>query len=282
MTIIKNIGRLCPTNENGTIQNDSSHASVPPEFRALIEDVIEKYIIHLETNLHSVYIRGSIPRGVGIYGVSDLDTIAIVRKKVKHLDLSWVEEVEQTLNAQYECVNGVEFSFYYIEDILAASTFSIIPFMLKTHSICVAGADVRPMLPDYKADRTLGNEHLVNLATHIERAKEDLDGNEDPVDIMDCCTWIMKIIVRAGLALVIEKEHRYTRDLYPAYQLFSNHYPEKSAAMRQAVMYAIQPIENPHEITSFLYNMGHWMIHEAEKWLQIYNPKKDLHMKLLK
>lgn len=29
----------------------------------------------------------------------------------------------------------------------------------------------------------------------------------------------MKIIVRAGLALVIEKENKYTRDLFPAFNL---------------------------------------------------------------
>ena len=48
-----------------------------------------------------------------------------------------------------------------------------------------------------------------------KNACDDLQDNSDREDIKDCCKWIMKIIVRAGLALVITKENTYTRDLYP-------------------------------------------------------------------
>ncbi|MDY7224165.1 hypothetical protein [Halalkalibacterium halodurans] len=89
------------------------------------------------------------------------------------------------------------------------------------------------------------------LKQQIIRAKEDLLDNEDRADIIDCCIWIMKLIVRAGLALVIEKEHRYTRDLYPAYQIFAKHYHEKGAEMKQALQYAIAPVDL--HLDSFIY-----------------------------
>jgi hypothetical protein len=152
--------------------------------------------------------------------------------------------------------------------------------MIKTHSVCVFGEDLTVHLPKYKADKTLGNEHLVNLKNQVEQAKEDLDGNEDIEDILDCCSWVMKIIVRAGLALVIEKENQYTRDLFPAYKIFSEHYPEKEPDMKQAVKYAINPIENPNEILDFLEGIGNWMVNESEKWLQVHNPEKVSNMEV--
>ncbi len=221
-----------------------------------------------------MYVRGSIPRGLGIANVSDLDTIAITNRDTNDIDLSWVNEAEQELNKKVDFVNGVEFSFYTIEDILDTTTFSIIPFMIKTHSVCVFGKDLKNDLPNYKADKTLGNEHLVNLKEQVEQAMKELEGNEDTEDILDCCGWIMKIIVRAGLALVIEEEHQYTRDLFPAYKAFSKYYPEKENELRQALKYAIKPSRNADEILVFLNEMGNWMINEAEKWLQVYNPKK--------
>lgn len=143
---------------------------------------------------------------MGIYGVSDLDTIAITNRETKDIDLKWVDKAENDLNRKYDCIKGVEFSFYSIEDMIETINFSIIPFMIKTHSVCVYGEDIRGQLPNYKADKTLGNQHLVNLKNQIKQAKEDVVGNDDKEDILDCCAWIMKIIVRAGLALVIEKE----------------------------------------------------------------------------
>ncbi|WP_045516654.1 hypothetical protein [Neobacillus niacini] len=274
MAVIKDIGRYCPTNDRGLILNDSNKSKIQPEFLEVIEQVVKDYQIHLGNNLHSIYIRGSIPRGLGIGGVSDLDTIAITHKKPSELYLQWTSEVEGRLNAQFSCINGVELSFYHIDEILETTIFSIIPFMLKTHSICVYGEDLSPHLPDYKANKTLGNDHLIKLKEQIELAREDLVDNDDLSDILDCCGWIMKIIVRAGLALVIVEENLYTRDLYPAYNIFAKHYPEKEHDMKQALHYAIEPTTNADRLLIFLNEFGQWMIQESEKWLQIHNPSK--------
>ncbi|KPL58432.1 hypothetical protein [Rossellomorea vietnamensis] len=279
MTKIKEIGRFCPMDANGYLINDSRVEKIGPVFLKVVEEVIVWYQTHLKEDLHSIYIRGSVPRGLEIEGVSDLDTIAITNRRIKDLDLNWVEKAEQEVNKRFPCINGVEFSFYEKEDILNTEAFSIMPFMIKTHSVCVYGEDVKAHLPDYKADTSLGNEHLVNVAKQIELAKEDLNGNDDREDIADCCVWIMKIIVRAGLALVINEEKTYTRDLYPAYKLFSKHYPEKESEMKQAVEYAINPVDDPIEILDFLGRMGEWMIQESERWLEVHNPRKARNLK---
>lgn len=278
--MIKNIGYFCSTDTENNIINDSRLDYIKPEFYTVIKEIIELYKTRLGGDLHSVYIRGSIPRGLGIYGVSDLDTIAVVNKDVKDIDFGWTAQAEQNLNDKFGHINGIEMAFYGVDDILITDEFFIIPFMIKTHSICVFGDNLIPQLPNYKADKALGNEHLFNLSAQIQTAKNDLEDNDGLEDILDCCSWIMKIIVRAGLALVIEEEHKYTRDLYPAYQIFSKHYPEKEAEMKQAVKYAVDPSSDPDEITAFLNHLGDWMIHEAEKWLQKQNPKLLPHMKI--
>ncbi|MGP4072906.1 nucleotidyltransferase [Piscibacillus sp. B03] len=280
MTQIKSIGRFLELNDDGYLINESSKKNIKPAYYNVIEEVIRTYRAHLGDHLHSIYVRGSIPRGLGLEHVSDLDTLAVTTEKTLDADLEWVERAEVKINNQFEYVNGLELSVYPIEDILEVNRFSVIPFIIKTHSICVDGKDLSVFLPDYKPDKALGNEHLINLSNQIQQAKEDLEGNEDDEDILDCCQWIMKIIVRAGLALVIEEENKYTRDLYPAYKIFSKYYPEKEADMEQAFKYAIEPIDNPNEIIDFLNGMGHWMVQEAEKWLEKYNPDKESWLKI--
>jgi len=88
----------------------------------------------------------------------------------------------------------------------------------------------------------------------------------------------MKIIVRTGLALVITKENTYTRDLYPAYKMFSKYYPEKESDMRKALEYAITPIIDTNQLLSFLNEYGTWMVSEADKWLQCYNPNREINI----
>lgn len=138
-----------------------------------------------------------------------------------------------------------------------------------------------PQLPRYRADEALANDHLIHLQGQIKNACNDLQDNSDTDDMKDCCKWIMKILVRAGLALVITKANTYTRDLYPAYKLFSDYFPEKENDMKKALEYAITPIIDANLLLSFLNDFGMWLVSEADKWLQFYNPNRELNMKIL-
>lgn len=280
MTTIRAIGSLCVTDSDGHIINHSDWNNINPIFLPVINDVVHTYSTHLQDDLHSVYIRGSIPKGIGIEGVADLDTIAITKQKLNNLQLKRIKEVEQELTQKHTCVDGIELSVHCMEAVLNTSSFSIISFILQTHGLCVFGEDFIPQLPKYKANEALANDHLIHLQSQIKNACDDLQDNSDIEDIKDCCKWIMKIIVRAGLALVITKENTYTRDLYPAYKVFSYYYPEKESDMRKALEYAITPIIDTNQLLSFLNEFGTWMVIEADKWLQCFNPTRELNMKI--
>ena len=137
--------------------------------------------------------------------------------------------------------------------------------MIQTHSVCIFGEDVRMFLPKYKVSQELAYEHIIQLRKQIGQARKELIHNKGVGDIADCCRWIMKIIIRAGLALTIDREGLYTRDLYPAYTLFSKHFPEQEENMREALQYVIEPINDINEILLFLNTFGEWLIEMAER-----------------
>ncbi|MFD2442572.1 nucleotidyltransferase [Bacillus sp. CGMCC 1.16607] len=274
MNQILEIGHLCRIDDNGDIVNESDIHKVQNLFMEPIHCIKEYCLSFLPNDIHSIYIRGSVPRGLGIEGISDLDCIIITHSSPKSLDLNWVEKAEKEINNRCSSINGVELSFHSLLEATESKYFSIIPFMLKTHSICLYGEDLSSSLPNYKANLPLANDHIIKIKSQIQRAKRDLDGNQDIEDIKDCCVWIMKLMIRCGLALVIVDEKTYTRDLYPAYQLFSKHYPQKEKHMRKALEFAVNPSSNPIELLHFLNDFGDWLNLEAEEWMIDHNPDR--------
>lgn len=266
--MIKKIGRFCSVDDTGYIINDSHINKIQPIFLEVIQEVKNTCFQSLQDDLHSIYIRGSVPRGIGIEGIADIDTIILVRKDTKEIDLGWIESIQQQLLQKFSCISEVELSFYDVEEVLHSSRFSFISFMIQTHGVCIFGEDIRSQLPTYKVSQELAREHLIHLQSQIEQACEELIHNKGKDDITDCCRWIMKIVVRAGLALTIDKEGLYSRDLYPAYELFSRHFPEQEQNMRKALQYAVNPIEDIKEIVVFLDDFGSWMIKEADYYLE--------------
>ncbi|MDZ5608977.1 nucleotidyltransferase [Bacillus pseudomycoides] len=267
MSIIKKIGRFCPVDDTGYIINDSHINKIQSVFLEVIQEVKDTCFQSLQDDLHSIYIRGSIPRGIGIEGIADIDTIILVRKAPEEINLEWSENIEQQLLQKFNSISGVELSFYDVEEVIHSAYFSFISFMIQTHGVCIFGEDIRPRLTKYKVSKELAYEHLIHLQAQIEQAREELIHNEGREDIKDCCRWIMKIVVRAGLALTIDREGLYSRDLYPAYELFSKHFPEQERNMRKALQYAVNPIGEIIEILTFLNNFGSWMIKEADHYL---------------
>lgn len=280
MTEIKQIGSLCSLDNKGYIINQSDPNKINQKFQEVIRKINESCVSFLPKEIHSIYIRGSLPRGLEIEGVSDVDVIIVTYSDPQNIDLDWVEETEQLIDQKFPFINGVELEFCPLIEVKESQYCSMIPFILKIYGVCVYGENLIDKLPDYKPDSSLANEHLIHLSSLIDKAKYDLKGNDDIEDIKDCCSWIMRIVVRTGLALVIVQEKTYTRDLFPAFKLFSRHYPEKEQEMRTALWYAINPLLNSKEILKFLDNFGGWIKTEAENWLEVYNPTKEMHLPL--
>ncbi|GMR66624.1 hypothetical protein BAC7755_32940 [Bacillus sp. MN7755] len=214
MPSIKKIGRFCPTDDEGYIINDAHIDKVQPMFMEVIQEVKNTCCELLQSDLHSVYIRGSIPRGIGIEGVADIDVIILVRKDPKLIDLSWRKKLEHQSLQKFNCISGVELSFYSEKEVTNLNRFSFISFIIQTHGICILGEDVKLSLPKYKVSQELAYEHLFQLRKQIGQARKELIHNKGVDDIADSCRWVMRIIIRSGLALTIEREKDFTPETY--------------------------------------------------------------------
>ena len=74
---------------------------------------------------------------------------------------------------------------------------------------------------------------------------------------------------------------RLYKGFIPAYKRFSKYFPNKESDMRRALEYAITPTTDTNVLLLFLNEFGAWMVSEADKWLQFYNPTRELNMKIV-
>ena len=98
--------------------------------------------------------------------------------------------------------------------------FSTMPVVIR-----LLGEDLRDRLPRFRPDRSVVM-HALRLDEAIDAALGWLADPED--DHPQVCRWVCKQLVRAGLEIVIEEEGRYTRDLWPCFEVFERHFPERA------------------------------------------------------
>jgi hypothetical protein len=75
--------------------------------------VMAGFVENLGENLYSVYVRGSVARGLAIDGVSDVDTFALVKPSFSSERIRWQKtdfqsDIAESIQKKYDFVADVE------------------------------------------------------------------------------------------------------------------------------------------------------------------------------
>lgn len=201
------IGRFWEIDEFGFIVNDANSNKVSKRLQSAIVTAIDAYRSHLGDVLHSVYLRGSVPRGLAIPGVSDLDTFGVTSGECDNASSSWSKTAEKAILRRYAELTGVQFELFSVSDVLKTDRVYELPFVVKTQSLCVFGSDLSAKLPDYRPDASSANIDICQIEADIDEARAQLFADEACQGEVDYwCSRIMKNIIRTGFSLTVPTE----------------------------------------------------------------------------
>lgn len=264
MIKIQKHGALLSTDKDGYLIPDVSLDKIVPPWDEAVNFIKEAYIKHLGKRLHSVYIRGSIARGLAVEGISDLDSFAILRgnppKKKNELD--WAKKVGEQYMKRFPFSARPEIWFNREEPFCKDLEGK---WLLKLSAVCIHGENLIPYIPPVKLETIAANlkfqsDYISEIVSHFREGIKDAESEQ----IKAYCTWICKRFLRAGMALVVSRAKVFSRDLYYCYELFFKFYPQEEATMRQALEYALNPIENKEILLPFVKRLGEFLSQEAD------------------
>lgn len=259
MTYIQKTGSFLEIDENGYIVNTASKEHIQEKWKPAVEEIVEKTKEQYGGDLHSVYLRGSVAKGEAIESISDIDTYIVVDLPNEDIDRSWATPFKKDLIKKYPFVSDVELIITPLAGLEDRKGQKI---MIKTQSVCLYGEDLAKQLASIKPGIS-SEQHARHIERDIDETKKELQKDLEDWEIKRECTWIMKRILRTGCELVMGRSGKYTRDLYPCYEVFVQYYPEKSDEMWRVLELAIEPIDDTKEIVTLLDSLGPWIVEEV-------------------
>ncbi len=272
-------GRLWQIDSNGIIQNDAHHEAIQPPYAALVNAAVQSYVDHIGNDLDSIYVTGSVARGMTVAGESDLNMVAVTGENIDP-DLvlqDWIEPAERAIEANHSVVRRVELEIWPYHYVFTDPTrFSIGAFILKTNSVCRWGSDLALSLPDYKITPGIANDDLVQIAEDVAAAQTAISADPGANNVRNWSRSIAKSLLWAGFGLVQMQTGVHTRDVDMCYRYFAQHYPGHAADLRRMLDYVTTPTDDVQTLQADLERCGGWLIAQADKWLDQYNPARDL------
>lgn len=260
-------GHFFPLTADGAVVNTSSRGKIPEPVLPLIDGVIAVYQQRLEERLHSVYVRGSVVHGTSVKGFSDLDTFALV-KPTKQQPLiwwctpDWEAKAAQMLLAHHDdgWVINIDFGYatWHEEDFLKRNP--ALAVIIKTQSLCVAGIDVKPLLPNFRPGLEMCRDYLF-LEKELALLSSMVSG-QLPLNVYKAQA-VVKRMIRVAFELVMEREQCYTTSLYHCWDCFGRYYPQQREAVRQLLEFYLNPKPDREVIAQCLI-YGQWLKEQVD------------------
>ncbi len=255
------IGHAQPVDAAGCIVNPCAPNLITAPWQPAVYELLTGCRQTLGPVLHSLYLRGSVPRGLAIDGVSDLDAIALVHGAPAGVE-NWVRSMDARVRAVHPGCRGVELRLWPLQGLARLTPQHPARFLLKTQALCLWGPDVAAPWPSVPLeDARIVLAALPSALARMRAALHRHSGAE-VAQRRERCGWLAKKIVRAGFELVALEEQAYTRDLHPCWEAFSRHHPQQAGPMREVLALALEPTANVHRIASAI-AQGEWVLTQA-------------------
>ena len=257
---IRKIGSFFQNDSKGFVINPTSWDNIPSRWLPIVAEVKHIYLTNIGDQLHSIYLRGSLVRGTLIENESDIDSFAIIKNhNFRWKQASWAEEANKKLKKKFEFLTEIEFMLCSLDQD-GHLVNPKIAMILKTQSLCIFGDDLSPTISPFKPDKSM----MLNyrwLASDLKSfmAKD----NRTEADLKE----FLKVLIRTGFEVIMQKEGRYTPDLYLCYRTFEKYFPEKGAVMQKALHCYLNPSSWNKKVELEIINLCNWLVQKVKKEL---------------
>jgi hypothetical protein len=198
-------------------------------------------------------LRGSVARGNSVDGFSDVDVFALIYDwKARWEMAGWQPDLQRELQVAFPFVREVEvMTSQYFDNFHQKN--SRLAMIIKTQSLCIYGEDLNEVIPPF-----LPNKKMILHLTWLEEDVNDFLQKEKITKLH--CQEIAKILIRSGFELVMQKEQKFTTDLYLCYQVFSKYFPGKEQEMREMLHLYLNPMEDAFYLKKRVKEIGMWVV----------------------
>jgi hypothetical protein len=242
------------TDAQGYIVNESDIKNIKKPWLDVVDDMREVFSSYIGLQLHSVYIYGEFAKGKTIKGPTDFWVIIVTNDEII---IPWLEEYRQYLVGKYPVASKLIFKLETLEKVAYSDSYK---FSIKHEYVCIQGNNLANKIEKYRPGpkicfKSVRFEEAVPLWYNYIMANLT-----DTALIKKASLLICNLMLHAGMEICMEKEKKYTKDIYTCYKVFSKYYPNKESYMRQAFNWVQEPTGDAAELLELMNVLGKWIM----------------------
>lgn len=244
-----------------------------PEFEALVkaavETVLESFAV---TELHSIYLYGSIATAAAKFHTSDLDMLVVFRENTSDETKERIASIEDAIGHEYSfLVRDAGIAVASIEEIFSSGNQVGWGCFLKHMCRNLYGNDLGALFPAFRPNKTVVYGLNDDLFQQMERFLDIVGATTSAAGVIETgkltsreTMALARKLIRASFGLVVEESGFWSTDLQVCAETFCQYYPERCDAMKQTLRIAQGSVDGITSATATLTGFGPWLCSEFE------------------
>ena len=239
---------------------------IPLAFLPLVDASLALLQSTFAPRLHSIYLYGSVATGLAQPRTSDLDLLVLFRETLSPLQQSELEHVAKSLSASHpSIVREVGIGAASLREALAPESLAGLGCFLKHLCICIAGEDIRPLLPKFRPTLEVARGFNGDYASVVQTMLSDLARTDQFEPAQHLMRRICRKTVRTGFSLVMPSLGFWTTQLEPSSEYFCRTYPDKRASMTRILDWIQHPPPDKAEFLQTIAPLADWLANEFDR-----------------
>ncbi|ELH4233812.1 nucleotidyltransferase domain-containing protein [Vibrio fluvialis] len=210
--------------EQGLIHNTCSPDKIQREFLPVVDALLDNLNHAFPGEIHSVYLYGSVARGVAEIGRSDQDISLIFNHQIQASQRERLREISCEFPRRFSQISKLDLDPGCLEEVLHPREKYRWQFWLKHCCCCISGDDVAKTFEALKPSRHIALELNHDLAAFLSFSSEHVAGREVKVQKQV----LAKKILRTAYYLNAEHHGSWYTDLAACARVAKLYYPQQT------------------------------------------------------
>jgi ribosomal protein L16 Arg81 hydroxylase len=245
-TLIRPIGGFQPLDADGFLINTARIEKIDAKYQPIIQQTVLKIQQIYEKQWLSIYLKGSVPRGLAIDFVSDLDILVI--HTAEPILTDWQNDFKQNILKEYPFLSRLDIQHFTYAQLRKNKAMK---FLIKTQSILLAGSDLTAQMAPFQISESC-QLVLPRLERDLRNAKLQTPQYQHEFEFKKMGSWVAKRVLRGAFEAIMVETQQYTRDLYYCCEALRVYAPQNRHLYEKWLHWYLAPMGDAPTLLAFI------------------------------
>lgn len=240
-----------------------SNEPLQREFQPVVDEMIRAFRSALSSNLHSLYLFGSVARKTAVPNASDINFIVVTHTHAESTTL--VNTVRWRLSKKYPFVREFDIRFAAVNEVASLDSLFSWGFLLKHCSMCIYGDSLADCFGHYEPSWEIAKHWNMDIKDWLAFYRNKLGHASSEQEQLKAQMAIGKKLLRASYGVVMYRDKQWFDSPIDCGDRFVDYYPEKARDIGRAKMLLKPRLIHKRSVVGLMDDYGQWLANEYEK-----------------